>query len=259
MSYEANRKYYDTPGVPELFGKDTRLMEAEAAILSRLRDEIKDKPLLDIGIGGGRTTPHLLTLSRNYIGIDYSENMINFTRRRAEEATLLVCDARDMALFKDGQFAAVFFFYNGIDSVDPSGRIMILKEVHRVLEKGGVFVFSSHNFDWWERCRLASFSRFSFSPNPITMIRDNIGPLRVYSSGLLDRLRSKLRRRDHAVIRVYEEFMVLPIYYITREAQIRQLSDAGFGRVETIGSDGRPVDGENRSRDYLVHYVARRE
>ena len=42
------------------------------------------------------------------------------------------------------QFAAVFFSYNGIDSVNQRDRNVILKEIRRVLRDDGVFVFSSH-------------------------------------------------------------------------------------------------------------------
>ena len=203
MSYEANREYYDTPGVPEVFGVDTNLTPAEEAILSTLQNEIRDKPLLDIGIGAGRTTPHLRAISKNYIGIDYSENMINTASKTADGATFLVCDARDMSVFKDEQLAAVFFSYNGIDYVDPSERLLILREVKRVLKKEGVFVFSSHNLDWWKKCRLFFFSKFSFSRNPITLIRHNVGPLRAYVGGLFKRVMTTVDDEGYAVVPVY--------------------------------------------------------
>src|SRR5580692_8559610 len=47
------------------------LFEAERIILDKLRPSLKDRKLLDIGIGGGRTTRFLLEISRDYTGIDY--------------------------------------------------------------------------------------------------------------------------------------------------------------------------------------------
>jgi SAM-dependent methyltransferase len=259
FSHNANHKYYDTAGVPELLEKCGGLFKPEETILSSLRQQIKQEPILEIGVGAGRVTPSLLAISKDYIGIDYAEEMVRYCSQKVGEASLRVCDARNMSAFKDEQFAAVFFFWNGIDSVNPSDRILILKEVNRVLKKNGVFVFSAHNLDWWKHRSLTSFSRFSFARNPIALIKDNIGPIQVYAAGLINQLRTRMLDTGHAVILEYEEFMVLPIYYITREAQEQQLLDAGFCQVEAIGLDGGTSDGESRIRDYLLHYVARKK
>jgi len=34
------------------------------------------KPILDIGVGGGRTVPHLTAMSADYTAIDYSAEMV---------------------------------------------------------------------------------------------------------------------------------------------------------------------------------------
>lgn len=254
----SSHEYYDTVGVPELFGRYTSLFRAEEAILASLREELKAKPILDIGVGAGRTTPHLRAISEHYIGIDYSEKMIDLCRKSMAGATLLVGDARNMSGFHDEQFAAVFFSYNGIDSVHPPDRIAVLGEIRRVLKRGGVFVFSSHNLDWWNGRPVASFRGVSFSANPIRFIRNNAGPLRAFATGLVDRLRNRMRSRDWAMITEYEEFMLVPVYYITEEAQREQLLGAGFRNVETVAMDGNPTNSESRVRDYLIHYVARK-
>jgi SAM-dependent methyltransferase len=258
FSFNANHEYYDTAGVPELFERCTNLFKPEEAILLSLREEIKQKPILEIGVGAGRVTAHLLAMSKDYIGIDYAEEMIEFCSKKFEDATLRVCDARNMSAFKDEQFAAVFFFWNGIDSVGPRDRILILKEVNRVLKKNGVFVFSAHNLDWWKHRSLTSFSRFSFARNPFALIKYKKGSIQLYVAGLVSRLRTRLRDTGYAVILEYEEFMVLPIYYINKNTQEQQLLDAGFCPVECVGLDGSPSDGESQIRDYLLHYVARK-
>ena len=38
--------------------------------------------ILDIGVGGGRTTPYLSQKAARYVGVDYSEEMVQSCRRK---------------------------------------------------------------------------------------------------------------------------------------------------------------------------------
>ncbi|HVG22230.1 MAG TPA: class I SAM-dependent methyltransferase [Blastocatellia bacterium] len=259
MTNDPNKTYYESAGVPEKYAESTSLFEAEEEIFASLREELRGKAILDIGVGAGRTTAHLMDISKNYVGIDYSEKMIRLCGERFADATLMVCDARDMSVFDDEQFAAVFCCYNGIDEVPPPDRIMILKEVNRVLKKEGVFVFSSHNLDW-EAVPFYSFGGLSFSPNPIRMIRDNTNRLRAYAAGLITRLRSMNNDSGCAVVLEHEKLtgMILPTYYISKEAQVRQLLEVGFCKVEAIDSRGTVIGSQKPVSDAWLYYVARK-
>src|SRR5690606_12109488 len=107
--------------------------------------EMAGKRILDIGVGGGRTTPYLLDVSRDYIGVDYAPKMIKKCRAQYPSVTFEVCDARDLSHFGPASFDLIFFSFNGIDYVDHADRIKILCEVRRVLTDQGAFVFSAHN------------------------------------------------------------------------------------------------------------------
>ena len=135
----------------------------------------------------------------------------------------------------------------------------MLKEVNRVLKKNGLFVFSSHNLDW-EAIPSYSFKGLSFSPNPTTLISDNLNRLKVYAAGLLTRLRNKIGHRTWAVILEYENFsrMALPTYYISKEAQVRQLLDMGFHQVQALDTDGLTIDGQKTVKAPWIYYVARK-
>ena len=259
MSHDDNKKYFETPGVAEGYGQTTSLFEAEAVILASLREELEGMPILDLGVGAGRTTGHLRAISKDYVGIDYSENMIKLCGERFEDARLMVCDARDLSVFDDGQFAAVFYSYNGIDEVGPADRVLVLKEVNRVLKAGGVFVFSSHNLDW-EGSPFYSLSWLSFSPNPVRMIRDNMKRFRAYATGVITHLRNKNSGRGFEVVFEYERRtrMMLPTYYVNKEAQVRQLLDLGFCRVEALDGRGQVIVGQKNVSDPWLNYVARK-
>jgi ubiquinone/menaquinone biosynthesis C-methylase UbiE len=122
--------------------------------------------VLDLGVGGGRTTPYLSRVASRYVGVDYSEAMIHACRRRFPNFNFFLADASDLSVFENASFDAVVFSYNGLDSVVPEEkRGRCLRECWRVLRADGVLVFSSHNprsillrVDW-DRKRLRAFAR----------------------------------------------------------------------------------------------------
>jgi len=102
--------------------------------------------ILDLGVGGGRTTPYLSPLASRYVGVDYAPNMVAACREKFPQLEFLVADATNLALLADGNFDSVVMAFNGIDALFPSeARRRCLAEIHRVLKNGGVFIFSSHN------------------------------------------------------------------------------------------------------------------
>lgn len=131
----------------------------------RLLFETHLKPgfaILDLGVGGGRTTPYLSGLASDYIGVDYSEEMIRACRIKYPTLRFEVADAADLSLFANEFFDAVVFSFNGMDSLMPDEkRQQCIRECFRVLKRGGTFIFSCHNprslvvgWHWdWDRLR----------------------------------------------------------------------------------------------------------
>jgi SAM-dependent methyltransferase len=102
--------------------------------------------VLDLGVGGGRTTPYLSALARRYVGLDYAEEMIASCRRRYPGLEFQTTDATDLSQFADGSFDAVVMAFNGMDYVIPDeSRLHCLREIKRILADRGVLIFSSHN------------------------------------------------------------------------------------------------------------------
>ena len=109
----------------------------------------REGKILDIGCGAGRTTFGLAKLGyEDIIGIDITPGMIekakNNTRKLGEDILFEVGDACNLK-YRDNYFAGCLFSFNGIMQIpERDNRIQAFKEIHRVLRKNGVFIFSTH-------------------------------------------------------------------------------------------------------------------
>lgn len=119
----------------------------ELGALTFVADRVRGLPILDLGVGGGRTVALLRLLSADYLGIDYTPELVELCRARHPDVEIEVGDARDLSGLTAGSRGLVVFSNNGIDAVDHDDRQLVLAGVHRVLEPGGTFVFSTLNKD----------------------------------------------------------------------------------------------------------------
>jgi ubiquinone/menaquinone biosynthesis C-methylase UbiE len=102
--------------------------------------------ILDLGVGGGRTTPYLSSIAARYIAIDYAPGMIAACRRKFPHLDFRLGDAADLSKFGAETFDAVVMAFNGIDYLIPDeARLRALREIRRVLKPEGILIFSSHN------------------------------------------------------------------------------------------------------------------
>ncbi len=108
--------------------------------------------LLDIGCGTGRTTILLFKEGFDVVGVDVTPVMIQRARSIANSLGLKidyrVGDATALQ-FKNDTFDYVFFSEQGWTQIPGRGnRLNALKEAHRVLKSGGVFMFTAHPRVW---------------------------------------------------------------------------------------------------------------
>jgi ubiquinone/menaquinone biosynthesis C-methylase UbiE len=237
-----NRRAYFKKNVALNYTLENKLQKPEEVILKNIRENILGKPILDIGVGGGRTTQYLREVSDNYIGIDYSPAMVEVCRRSFPNVKFLCHDARQLSVFRDEQFALVLFSFNGIDCVSHVDRLIILKEIFRVLRNEGYFVFSSHN----RNC--ASFNRFQFPKfrfGIVKIIKDSVRTLQHICNHIRYR-RYEVHTAKYSIINDSELHYSVLTYYIGMEEQIEQLVDVGFQG----GVTAYDLSGEKISRDH---------
>lgn len=137
-------KVYSRAQVVESYGGTSQLMPCELLLFQKyLRPGMA---ILDLGVGGGRTSQYLSSLSEDYVGIDFSPAMIEESRRRFPNLDFRVMDASDLSTFSEASLDAIVFSFNGIDCLVPAtARARCIDECHRILKGNGVLILSSHN------------------------------------------------------------------------------------------------------------------
>lgn len=163
MSAAAHLATFNDPSVASHYAQLEYLTPCERLLFQRYL-----KPgmaILDLGVGGGRTTAYLASRASRYVGADYAPEMIRFCRAKFPQQEFVVTDASDLSLFSDASFDAVVLAFNAIDSVIPDKkRQQCLRECRRVLRPGGRLIFSSHNpravlvRPGWNRERIRSLA-----------------------------------------------------------------------------------------------------
>jgi SAM-dependent methyltransferase len=228
------------------YGRPDTLLPHERASLDAVIDEVRGGSVLDIGVGAGRTVKALTEVSPDYLGIDYSPEMVAACRARYPEVRFEHADARRLAGIADESVTLAVFSCNGISMVGHEDRLSIMREVHRVLKPGGVFLFTTYNRNSPEATAGFRFPEVQLSLNPArSLVR--LGRF------AKDTAVSLYQRRKHVGHEIHtSRFAVLNdachnhgvmLYYITLAQQRRQLAEAGF-QAEAVAFDstGRLIE-----------------
>jgi len=234
----------------------------EQAALEFARLLIQGQPILDIGVGAGRTTALLRPLAGEYLGIDYTAEMVAASRATFPDVRFEHMDARNLQQLPADHFGLVVFSFNGIDSVEPRDRRVILREVHRVLRPGGLFIVSSHNRHG-PGARETPRLHVAFSPNPLRLGWRLLRALASLPRAIRNHLRLRAANEDHeewALRNCGAHDFGLLVVYTSLAEQRRQLQEAGFEVQAVFDSQrGQPVAPDQATRDiWWFHNVARK-
>lgn len=226
-----NLRAMSATGNVKWYSRHDHLIAHEQVALGLVADEVRGQAILDIGVGGGRTVRALRELSDDYLGIDYSQAMIDACRGRYPDARFAHMDARDMGDIESSSIALAVFSCNGISMVGHADRLAILREVARVLRPGGVFLFTTYNRDSAAATAGFRFPQWEGSNNPLRVLKRAacwLGDTAVSIRNRRRLLRHEIREPNYAVINDPCHNFSVMLYYITLDDQRRQLEEAGF-------------------------------
>ena len=268
---ETSEEFFRHADVVREYASFDFLLAPERVIFDELEPRLSEARVLDLGVGGGRTTFHFLDRARTYVGVDYSPAMIDACRRRFDErarpeVSFVVADARDLSQFDRESFDFVLFAFQGLDSlVDHDDRLRALREIRRLLVPGGSFAFSSDNLDYarntlsirravqdllraerrqWltlaRRPRL--IARALARPLRLRRVNEPRRTLRGYGRYVYLRPRHELTRVGHSRP---NELIEIDGYTITPSVQVGQLAREGFVDVRIFSPLGTEVSSQD--------------
>ncbi|MBL7931577.1 MAG: class I SAM-dependent methyltransferase [Bacteroidia bacterium] len=244
---DKNLETYNRKDVVNWYSRLTDLLHVEKAFFERKSETLKTGKILDIGVGGGRTTAYLFQHCKSYTGIDYSENFVKILRMRFPATDIRHMDVRNLSAFPDNSFDLVNFSFNGIDYIDLAGRNRSLKEIWRVLKPGTTFFFSTHNKDH------SSFGK----PPWLSTQNSFLINLKTFLK-LLPFLPKNLKTRkletiteEYAIINDSAHNYGLLTFYTSIKYLKKQLHDAGFHDIVMYTKDGCLVGSENPAEDWI--------
>jgi SAM-dependent methyltransferase len=202
----------------------------------------------------------MLPISSDYVGVDYTAEMVAACRKLHPGVRIEQMDARDLGAFPDASFSLVMFSFNGIDAVDRAGRTKILAEVRRVLEPGGIFLFSAHNHEGPGRGEHPQFT-IPFTWNPIKLGWRTLKFAGGLPRAMLNHRKLRAMNETHdgwSVMNAGAHNFGIVVMYTTLAEQKRQLLEAGFDCECVFDSTrGEPVQDGTPTRDvWWFHYVA---
>lgn len=234
----------------------------ERKILDRFADRWGQTSMLDIGIGTGRTTHFFAYRTKNYVGVDYSNRMIELSKQGTREHDTLQldwADARDLSRYRDGQFDFVMFSYNGLDYMHPEDRPKAIQEIRRVLRKGGHFFFSSHSL---EALPLPSraLPEFEWSSLVRSVLRFGKTVLRNAQIAWINQRMDlkEARKRGWVFTADGGENFSMPVAYVVPSYQVWQLQRYGFGEIEVMDAQGNRITQVARPpKDGWISYLCK--
>jgi ubiquinone/menaquinone biosynthesis C-methylase UbiE len=244
------KRVYESKFFVNDYVNELELQKPESAILDELKSELPNFRMLDIGVGAGRTTKYFAGLTKEYIGVDYSSTMIQNCRLKFPSYRLEVGDARDLSCFHSAYFDFVMFSFNGIDSVDLQERLIILRQIRRVIRKGGYFSFSTHNLNsWWQGSTFKHSNPTEFSLSPYNFLLNR----KAWQT-------KKQNRRKTQCSMIYHKYknFLFKSCFITPGEQIKQLKDAGFSEIKAYDlTDGKIINDPTNMLDHWVYFLAK--
>jgi SAM-dependent methyltransferase len=221
----------------------------EKACLASVDSRVRNKRILDLGVGAGRTVAPLRELSRDYTGVDYMQEMVAHCQRRFPGVRFERVDARAMDAFADNSFDVAFFSCNGISMVDHAGRLAILAEIRRVLAPDGVFIFSTCNRQSWQYGAKFRFPDFQATRHPLKAAARAARFVAQTGFRAMNRvrfLRHEVRSAEYAVINDVCHHYQTMLYFIDPAQQVKQLRAAQFaGDIRMFDLAGNPADHGN--------------
>lgn len=111
------------------------------------KDFIKDKKVLDLGSWTGPYTTLIYGLAGEITAVDVEERALRVLKKNLSKVKIVRAFS-DKLPFKNGEFD-VITFWDVIEHIPVGSERVTLKEINRVLKRGGIFFLATVNKNFW--------------------------------------------------------------------------------------------------------------
>lgn len=249
-STEQLKHYYNNKKIVSAWSQQLFLFLPEIFLLKKVMG-MPDAKILDIGVGAGRTSYYFIHFVKEYVGIDYAQNMIayceNFFERNTENIRFVTANVLNLDEFPSDYYDVVLFSYNGIDHIGHIERTEALTQIKKVCKPDGIISFSSHNLN-----TISHLKNFTFSWNPVKLFRETLTYVRhnYYSY-------NKKNNENYSIVRDrYVNFN--NCYYVKPRYQVEQLQELQLKNIKTLSViSGKALTDEemNLNEEAFLYYI----
>lgn len=201
--------------------------------------------VLDLCCGTGQLAAGLCARGYRVTGLDGSAAMLGIARENAPEAEFVRADARSFRL--PGRFQAVVSAFDSLNHLmKPEELVRVFRNVHRVLDQNGIFLFDLNMEDESE---LFGQSLDMVTDDHVCLVR-----------GIYD-TETKLKRYDVTMFRLLAGIwqrsdVTLRQRYYDEPDVLAALVEAGFRKVQTY--DARREFGMTLSDGRMFYFARKR-
>jgi ubiquinone/menaquinone biosynthesis C-methylase UbiE len=228
---------YSAQEVIDFYDASQKMELPEKTIFEILKPELSGMTMLDVGVGGGRTTVFFAPHVKSYTAIDYSAGMIERCQpkfaKQFPEAKFFVGDARDLSRFGRASFDFVLFSLNGVDYIPGTSRSEFFRQARTVLKPGGYLSFSTHNLGFLKRLKI--FSSVHVRINVFAMLK-KMAHIRNLQRMNAEALRAA-KTSDYVFINDGVHNGGLAQCYVRTQFQVGTLRECGFTDIRVFSSE----------------------
>ena len=149
--------------IPDWYNKDSEYEEAlhedtpnsitTNRTIEKILKKYKAKTVLDLTCGTGSQVFWLLKRGYQVTGSDISRGMLKIAERKAKKEKISIKFLRgDMRTINVGKFDAAMTIFNAIGHLTKAGFEKAMRNIHRNLNGGGIYVFDILNLSYVQDC-----------------------------------------------------------------------------------------------------------
>ncbi len=211
--------------------------QAKNSVIEKLIKKYSIQTILDLTCGTGSQVFFLAARGYSVTGADFSPALLELARTRAlrEKVDIKFIDG-DMRALKVGTFDAVITIFNAIGHLTKAGFEKALRNIHRNLKDGGIYIFDILNLEAMTQRAVANLAYYVHKKIDNTQILATQCSIIDTARGILTSYDSYLIQQNANKPESFHHKFSLQLY-TARELQ-EILARNGFEIVSHCGIDG---------------------